>query len=68
MISEISRFCHKVQSRIKELERVVEEKSFLNCEWILAIMNDDLSQFFEWDKVNMEEKWQCSEIGKAPII
>lgn len=32
MISEISRFCHKVQSRIKELERVVEEKSFLTYE------------------------------------
>ena len=32
MISEISRFCYKVQSRIKELERVVEEKSLLNYE------------------------------------
>lgn len=68
MISEISRFCYKVQSRIKELERVVEEKSLLNYEWILAIMNEDLSQFFEWDEVSIGEKWQCNEIRKVPII
>ena len=68
MISEISRFCYEVQSRIKELERVVEEKSLLNYEWILAIMNEDLSQFFEWDEVSIGEKWQCNEIRKVPII
>lgn len=41
---------------------------FMNYEWILAIINGNLSQFFWKDKANLGVKWKQCQTGRLYVI